>query len=384
MAQTVQNREVLTVTADRDVAQSVAAALSRRAELSLQPVCTDLALLGGRMANQPSLGVIVDIDPEPKLAIRQLEGVIAQFPLAKFILLCREVRQDLVMEAMQVGARQVLAKGEVASSLGPSIDRLLRPPAASASGSVVTVFSAAGGCGATTLAINLAEEFVAAGAPGVLMVDMDWSYGSLGTYLGLKGAYGIGDLLARTSQLDEGLVSSGAVAFNADLGVLLSPASVAFGSPLPSCQNLPAALQVCRSAYLWTIVDAPRVGMDVAATLLAASQVSLVVMQPAVKDVHTARQLHQALSARGESSRLATVVNRYHPRRASVPLSDCSRFLGHQPYAVLTNDSKGAMLAATLGQPLAQASPRCALRRDIRQLARRLWSDCQTAKQGNP
>ena len=69
-----------------------------------------------------------------------------------------------------------------------------------ARGSAVTILSAGGGCGATTLAVNLAAELGAIdpSSDPPLVVDLDYHYGAVSTYLAVQGDYGVLDLLNRT------------------------------------------------------------------------------------------------------------------------------------------------------------------------------------------
>lgn len=372
--------EILLVTNDPETAHALQPLLGCKYAVRPDGMCLDLSQLPRQLACSPAAGVIVDIDPHPEQTLRLLEPIIARFPQSRFILLCQSVRSELVLEAMQIGARHLLNKQQLSKDLEAVMERVLKNPAASSGcGKVITVFSAGGGCGSTTVAINVANEIQANDCTSTLLVDLDWPYGGLGTYLGVRGVFGIADVLAHPRTPDSSLISTGAIKHTSKLSVLLSPGSVRFGSASPACENLPTALQACRSAYSCTLIDAPHLPLEVAEILAGCSDMSLIVMQPAVKDVSIARNLYNALKSRGGSSaQIGIIINRYHRRRASISLQECERALGLQPFAVLRNDSKSGMLAATLGQTLSQVAPRSTLRQDIRELARRVWSDQKT------
>ncbi len=69
---------------------------------------------------------------------------------------------------MQAGARHFLRKSAIQTELDPVLEHLLShgPQESTRLGVVLSVFSCSGGCGATTVAINLANELRLARAGG--------------------------------------------------------------------------------------------------------------------------------------------------------------------------------------------------------------------------
>jgi pilus assembly protein CpaE len=292
-----------------------------------------------------------------------------------------------VSEAMQAGARQCLAKDDLSTELVRTLRQLLPngqgKTEAAAGGAAVTVLSAAGGTGATTIAVNLASELrgltaeAAAGAtasPDVLLVDLDHQYGAIASYLGLSGQYGLADVLAHHETIDPQLVRSTAVNHCEHLDVLLSPATVDFAKPDPiHDQRLETAIEACKRAYSWTVIDAPRASMDVAATLARASNATLIVMQLAVKDIRCARTMLAALADRGIApDSLLPVANRFERRGLSVSLEEAERAMGGRTLKRISNDYRSAIEGINFGVPLNQSARRSLLRRDLRDLATEL------------
>src|SRR5262249_52022825 len=151
-----------------------------------------------------------------------------------------------------------------------------------AEGGAVTVLSAGGGCGATTVAVNLAAELQALDPDSrpALVADLDAHYGAVATYLGVDGEYGIFDLLTRAGAIDGQLISSTALAPSDRMHALLSTARKRLGEPITcDAQRLAQALDACKQAYHWTIVDAPRIAPAVAAELAQQSTATLLLLQ---------------------------------------------------------------------------------------------------------
>ena len=130
------------------------------------------------------------------------------------------------------------------------------------------------------------------------------------------------------------------------------------------------------------MVDAPRVPMDVAVSLASTSQVTLVVLQLAVKDVKVARSMMRILTERGlPAARIMPLVNRYRKHRSTISMQEAEAALGGVSLRPIRNDFRGARRAIDFGQPLSQAAPRSALRRDLRRLAAEL---IEAHSQGTP
>jgi pilus assembly protein CpaE len=297
--------------------------------------------------------------------------LVARFSETRFVLLSGACDSDLMLKAMEVGARHLLLKSAIKDDLAAVLGRLLSlgGNGSSGDGAIITVLSGSGGCGATTLAFNLANELALASERPSLLIDLDRYYGAIAPYLGLKGRYGIGDLLSRDGHIDGELLQSTTVPFAENLHVLLSPVSTAVPSSKPvSHRNMDKILCACKQSYAHTVIDAPRALHEMVATLAAASSSVLLVFQMTVKDVHVIRAERARLLERGiPDTRIILVGNRYD-KRSSVTPDEARAVLGHQPLHLIANDYRTAVDCVNFGRPLSKAAPSSPLRRDIRQL----------------
>jgi ActR/RegA family two-component response regulator len=201
---------VVLVTKERGLADIVSAAITPPCRFALVATCADLAEFTTSQPLPGPAAVLVDIDPDPIGILKAMEPVTARFPESRFVVLAGGLQNGLVFEAMQVGARHFLQKKIIPTDLVAVLQRLApgvltRPPG---QGIVLTVISGSGGAGATSVALNLANEVGLMLSKPTLLVDMDMAYGSLASYLGLKGQYGLGHVLNRQNQIDERLIRS--------------------------------------------------------------------------------------------------------------------------------------------------------------------------------
>ncbi len=367
--------EISLLSSDEATRAAVHSALNRP-PLDVEPA---VAATPERLAAMLARGTVplalIDVDPDPANALAQVGRLARMHPDTRFVLLCRTLDTRFALQAMQAGARDCIEKSRLANELLPAVQRYLEEFLGRdrRNGKLVTVLSASGGTGATSLAINLAVEAADLLHQPALLIDLDLAYGSIATLLGVESRYGVADVLSQNGVVDPELVRSTASVHSDRLHALVSPVSVDFSSPAPlALSNLEGALGAIRRAYEFSVVDAPRVPMDVAATLAKASDLTLMVFQQDVVDIRTMISMIAALEVRGTPrERLLAVANRFHKRRSMLDLPDIRQALGTIDVFTVRNDYEGALRGINYGQPLAKVAARSVIRKDLGELLRR-------------
>lgn len=362
-------RPIPLLTSDPAVVRDVAAARPG----SPPAVCRDAAALATRLSETPAPLALVDLEPDAPGLLTALAELAPQFPNTRFVVLSRELNSDALLAAMQAGARHVMRRDALGAELPAVLQRFGKDVVPAGGGRVISLLSASGGCGCTTIAIGLAEELRLSGQGQVLLIDLDANYGAAASYLDLRGNYGVSDVLAHSGTIDAQLVRSTACRYDDDFHVLLSPAAVNAGDPAPlDWRHLPALLEAARSFAPFTVVDGARVPPAAAAELARTSALTLLVMELAVVDIRTARAMVQSIEGRGVgTSDLVTVINRATRKQAAPTLDDARDALGREPVTV-TNDFTTALRALNHGEPVTRSAPKSDLASDVRKLAARL------------
>ncbi len=363
---------VVIVTLDQSLAQLVTEVVDSTAHFACeQRPCRDLNELSAELDQREAVAVLVDLDSGPVIA--ELQPLIDQFLSTRFIVIASEQREDLVLEAMHAGARDFLVKSSISSTLPTILDRLSRLATSDTLGDrpLITILSAGGGCGATTLAVNLAHELHHVSGDAALLIDLESCYGGVGGYLGLSARFGIADVLADGHRIDAHLVQSTAVAYHDQLFVLVGPATTQPGWPAElKLEHLPAMLRAAREAFHHTVIDAPRVSGDVAAELARSSTLVLLVLEMNVDDIRIAQSQLEGLSSVGlPERRLLPVISRFRRGTKMMSLGAVKKALGRERILRLNNDFTSVVSSINYGKTLAEAAPRSSLRRDIHTLA---------------
>jgi pilus assembly protein CpaE len=372
-------KHVLLLSTEPATVRAVTTALENNGKLAHDDVYRHTAEVARRLEQGRCPAVLVDIDHEPHLTLSAVEPLARRFAETRFIVLSTAMQNDLLLEAMKVGARHFLLKDSIVADLHGVLKRLCPDATPTANGSAVTVLSAGGGCGGTTIAVNLAAELhLLAGEKAdrrpSLVIDLDAQYGAVAAYLGVEGEYGIFDLLGRSGSIDSQLIQSTALTHSEQIHALISASRDRLGDPISlDPERLGEAVDACKGTYDWTVIDAPRISTAAAAELARRSAVTLLLLQLTVKDIRAARRMLSGLIDRGVPAQSIRVfATRYRRRGQLIEPDEAKKALGlpvDHVLGLLSNDFSAVTEAINLGKPLAATAPRSDFRRDLQKLA---------------
>jgi pilus assembly protein CpaE len=373
----MKSAHVLLLTQESQTIAAVRGVLESRAPAEAANICGSLMDLRTELSRMTTNGhvhiALVDIDQDPERMLSELGRITLTYPHLRVIVLSQEFNERRVLHAMQAGARHFLRKNALAAELDPVLEHLLaqRPEGSTRSGQILSILPCSGGCGATTVAVNLANELRLALAQRVLIVDLDTQYGAAASYLGLKGRYGIGHILGRPDSIDRHLIESTVATYCAGFDVLLSPAAAEADRGVSlNYANLLTTLEACRESYDSILVDAPRAPREVMMDLASVSRMNLIVLQLTVRDVAFAGSLLSFLTDQGiPRERILALANRVRRRGPLLRIEDGQRAIGVHTLHPIRSDWARAVRSVNRGQPLADVANRSRLRRDYQRLA---------------
>jgi pilus assembly protein CpaE len=272
---------------------------------------------------------------------------------------------DLILRAMREGAREYLGNGETEKLLAAIRDQA-RPPRAAGLGSVIAVFPAKGGVGATAIATNLAGALARRGERACL-VDLDLSMGDALAFLDLSRGYAISDVIANMQRLDRELLDASVLHHESGVHVLAQTEKIEEASRIHP-ESLASLIHFLRVHYRMIVLDGLRTLDDHAvATLEACDQILLLVTQE-VPAVRRAQRVVSFLRRLGhEDSRVRLVVNR-HSRLAEIKDELIAETIGLPISATIASDYHALIRAINHGKLLMDEAPRSELARDIEAL----------------
>ena len=298
-------------------------------------------------------------------------------PTIGVILVRSDVDTGVLAQALRSGMREVVALDDL-SGLGQAVkrsrglhDALLTAIPSQAppepEGRVVSVFSAKGGVGKTTMATNLAVALADNGANEVCLVDLDLSFGDVAIALQIFPTRTIADTVPMQAHLDlEGLESL-LTAYRNGVFALAAPVNPdARDSITP--RLVKDILKLLRSRFAFVVIDTPPAFDDHVLQSFDESDLIVLVATPdipALKNLKIACETMSLLNIPKEQLRV--VLNRADSRVGISP-EEVAASLG-MSISTAVPSSRDVPAAVNRGELLFLSDPRHPVSQAVKQLA---------------
>jgi Flp pilus assembly CpaE family ATPase len=327
---------------------------------------------------------LLDSDPNETLVIigpRAVTGDALAFaaslrlarPAVGVILARRDVDVSLLMRAMQSGVRDVVQAGDdaaMAAACRRSYEvtrRMLAPPAdqESTPGQIVTVFAAKGGCGKTTLAVNIAVSLAMQGVGRVCVVDLDLAFGDVGITVQLDPLRTMLDALPMAGHLDESGAASLLTRYQPGLDMLLAPVTPGDAEKIPP-RLVGELLAVLRGMYDFVVIDTPAQFNEHVLTAMDVSSHLVLITTPDVTALKNLRVALDMLDMLSYPRQIRSVVVNRADSKVGLSLEQVHKVVrsdvaAHIPSsrAVPISVNKGVpIVLGSAGHPVSQAVAR--------------------------
>jgi len=257
-----------------------------------QLVTQTLAAVGSELL------VVIGPDIDTRTACDFAAQLRHERPLVGVVLLRRRPAVTVLAQALRSGIREVVAAEDLtalAAACRRSLELSVALGGAAAgvgihNGRVVTVFSAKGGVGKTTIATNLGVYLASTGSR-VLLVDLDLAFGDVAISLKLTPSHSASDLVALSDKLDAQALASAVTHHDSGLDTLCAPDTPADAEHIPPATTA-ELLRVAQGTYDFVIVDTPPTFTD---HVLAALDLTDVCILIATMDVPAVKNLRLVL-----------------------------------------------------------------------------------------
>lgn len=258
----------------------------------------------------------------------------------------------LILRAVQAGASLFIDETEL-DELDLALNRL-QPAGATAGPEVLAVLGAAGGCGASTVAVNLAT-LLARHRGRCNLIDLNTANPDLAPLLDLKPQYTAADLCRNEDRLDRTLYEKLLTAHDSGVA-LLAGASRYTDAPL-TIGGVELALGLAREAFANVVIDmADGFGAEKAVVLEHATRVLLVTRLDFVA-VRNTRRIIDHLTARGVPRERIEVIVNHAGLPNQLPPADAETALGVALPHLLPHDPETTGWSANTGIPAAIKNP---------------------------
>jgi pilus assembly protein CpaE len=321
---------------------------------------------------QPDI-VLMDINMPEMDGIAASEAISAQAPHIQVVMMSVQGEADYLRRSMLAGAREFLIKPFSGEELVNSIHRVHQfaatrraaapppsqvivqgpstlPPTPPKGAKVITVFGVKGGCGASTVAVNLAVALHEETKERVALIDGNLEFGDIGVLMNLPNSRTIADLVGEKSEIDEEVLDGTMVSHSSTVRVLMAPPRPELAE-LVKLDHLKKIMALLEKSFDYIIVDAWKsfqestvFFMDAADTILLVSTTDI----PAIKNAKLFFELCEQLAY--PPTKTVLVLNKEDGRGGINP-KDIEASIKHPIGAILPKDERTATLAINRGSP---------------------------------
>lgn len=342
---------------------------------------SDIEVIGAATDGEEGIQMAIELQPDIVLmdinmpgvdGITASERISQQVPFTQIIMMSVQGEADYLRRSMLAGAREFLIKPFTSDELVQSIRRVyqlgasrrrampamqapssgtaLAEPVLRTSGHVVSVFSAKGGVGCSTIAVNLAIALQQKEAIKVAVVDTSLQFGDVGVLLNLYASRTIADLASNADELDDELIADVFLSHNSGIKALLAP-------PRPEVADtvtpalLSDVIERLKMMFDVVVIDTGSVLDDIVLNVLDLSDKIIVVTTPeipAIKDAKLFFEVTEALEY--ERERIVFILNKAD-RRINIRAEDIEANIKYPIQAQLPLDERAVTTAVNQGVP---------------------------------
>ena len=335
--------------------------------------------------------VLMDINMPEMDGIAASEAISAKVPNIQVVMMSVQGEADYLRRSMLAGAREFLIKPFSGEELVNSIHRVHQfaatrrvaapppptpvetglPPPPPKGGKVIAVYGAKGGCGASTLAVNLAVALREETKERVALIDASFEFGDISVLLNLPNNRTIADLVGEKVALDEELLDGTMTSHPSSIKVLLAPPRPELAELIKQ-DHLKQIMDILWKSYDYIIVDLWKsfrestiFFLDIADTIVLISTTDI----PAIKNAKLFFELTEKLAYPAEKTVL--VLNREDGRSGINP-KDIEASIKHVISGIIPKDERTTSLAINRGMPFVTAQRNLPISQALFNLARRL------------
>lgn len=357
------------------------------------PLPVDPAALLAQVADGATPEVIVLGAGMPVVDAIQLAASLDRQCPTISVVLVTEPTQALWLEAMRAGVRDVLVPEADSTEIRTVLDRAIlaaevRRKAigagddASPAGRVITVASAKGGTGKTTVATNLAVGLARLNPHTTVVVDLDVQFGDVATALQLIPDYSLVDAVSGPSSHDAMVLKTFLQLHSTGLYALCGPDTPGAADQVTG-EQVTRLLDLLAASFEHVVVDtAPGLGEHALAALERATDI----VQVCRLDVPSVRALRKELDVLAQldiAPLTQTIVLNFADQAGGLSVKDVEATIG-APVDVVLPPSRTVLVSTNHGVPLLQSDGRNPVSKELHKLISRYVDASIGSGRGRP
>ncbi len=344
-----------------------------------------IAVDGNDENNLTQIGELITDAKERKIKVILIAEDVSPIALHQLLRLGAD---DFVPYPLPEGALHDAIQRSSKPGEAPALDQFENPNATAPTnvkggrgtneGAILAVHGLAGGTGASTFAVNLAWELATSDkdhSPSVCVLDLDFQFGSIATYLDLPRREIVYEILADVESMDDDSFRSSLLTFNDKIQVLTAP-----GDLLPldilSPDDIEKLVETAQRNFDFVIIDMPTTLVQWSETVLSMAQIYFSMVELDLRSAQNALRLIRALKAEDlPHEKLRYVLNRAPKFTDMSGKSRARRMAESLDISIdlhMPDGGKPVTQSCDHGLPLADTNPKNPLRKEILKLTKSL------------
>lgn len=380
-----KDKDIVLISEDPEFNDRIGAILSKQAGLSVTQCNSSLSGMNGK-ANEFARSSELIIFKASSDALKEeqaLKSLIASGGTARLLAVSDStVPFGVAHGLLRAGVSEVVPDTIEDAELARVVSRLSMPrrltlnPQDQREGQVIAISKARGGIGATTLAVNLADQlcsrkklFGKTENRKVALVDLDLQFGAVAGFLDLQPNNAFYSMARDRIEPDSVFLQQSIETTPSGLAVLTAPAGF---MPLNALQpdQVSALIRRLRQNYDFIVIDLPHAMVDWLTPVLETANHVLIVSGTSVPFVQQTRRLIDFFKEQNPSIHVEVIVGQEKkPLIRSRRHIEAAKALETEFRHWLPPDPRAAETAMDRGCPLSQAASGSALTKEIAQIA---------------
>ena len=219
-------------------------------------------------------------------------------------------------------------------------------------GKIISVISARGGSGSSTITANCGAIVAQETSKRVVLVDLDTHFGDLALTLGADARGGLADALNQPERIDSLFLER--VASQAAERLYVVGGEESFSENIGNSRDgIDALLNELKTQFHYVIVDVPRSTSEVVYRTLQLSGLVLVVSDLSLTGMRDAARLFKHIKEANPGCQIGLIANKVGENpRAEIPISEFEKGAGRKIDFQVPFEANTVLKAANLGEPI--------------------------------
>ena len=313
-----------------------------------------------------------------------LERLAPLYPGMNTILIADQDSPKLLMQAMRLGVREIVAPPVQRDELLKAVRRLTQQQrsASNLHGKVAALISCKGGSGATFLATNLGYALASNEGKRVLLIDLNLQFGDAALFISdRRPPATLADIVRDIDRLDESLLQSAMITVLPNFGVIAAPEDPALAGEIKP-QPIETLIRFARTHFDFVLLDVGRSldavsiqALDMADLIYPVFQLTL----PFIRDGKRLLGLFSSLNYPRE--KVCPIVNRYE-KSNELSIEDLERAIATKVYGTVPNHYESVAASVNQGVPIQKLYRNSPVTRSLQQLAKQMVESRADEKRG--